>query len=76
VFRRHTAAAQPQQAAGEDVADFPEVGWKVGIGRDAYVIERHAQLIHASFSQMKQENCNTRIRDRKKAFERKSACLV
>jgi hypothetical protein len=49
---------------------------KVGVGRDAYVIERHAQLIYASFSQMKKENCNTRIRDRKKAFERKSPCIV
>ena len=31
-FCRHTAAAQPQQAAGEDVADLTEVGWEVGVG--------------------------------------------
>jgi hypothetical protein len=31
-FCRRTAAAQPQQAAGEDVADLTEVGWEVGVG--------------------------------------------
>jgi len=30
-FCRRTAAAQPQQAAGEDVADIAEVRWQVGI---------------------------------------------
>ena len=52
------------------------MGWEVGIGGRAgrQGFDWHAQLIHASFSQMKQENCNTRIRDRKKAFERNSPC--
>ncbi|MFO0184891.1 MAG: hypothetical protein ACK53N_18800 [Alphaproteobacteria bacterium] len=31
IFHWHTAAAQPQQAAGEDVADLAEVRWQVGI---------------------------------------------
>jgi hypothetical protein len=26
---------QPQQAAGEDVADLAKVGWEVGVGRRA-----------------------------------------
>jgi hypothetical protein len=32
VFHWHTAAAQPQQPAGEDVAHFAQMRWEVGIG--------------------------------------------
>ena len=31
-FCLRTAAAQPQQAAGKDVAELAEVGWEVGVG--------------------------------------------